>query len=102
MRPRTPSRQWSISRPSSRSRCRAVETPFLEFFGFPQGGYSDGRPQMREARAGGSGVIISEDGYIVTNNHVIDSATKVRVKLNDGRVFDAKIIGADPATDVAL
>ena len=73
--------------------------PFLEFFGFPQGGYSDGRPQMREARAGGSGVIISEDGYI---NHVIDSATKVRVKLNDGRVFDAKIIGADPATDVAL
>ncbi len=76
--------------------------PFLEFFGFPQGGYSDGRPQMREARAGGSGVIISEDGYIVTNNHVIDSATKVRVKLNDGRVFDAKIIGADPATDVAL
>ncbi len=75
--------------------------PFLEFFGFPQDP-SGGQPYMREARAGGSGVIISEDGYIVTNNHVVDSATKLRVKLNDGREFDARIIGADPATDVAL
>lgn len=75
--------------------------PFLEFFGFPQG-QADAQPYMREARAGGSGVIISEDGYIVTNNHVVDSATKLRVKLNDGREFDAKVIGADPATDVAL
>ncbi|MDE6140658.1 MAG: trypsin-like peptidase domain-containing protein [Alistipes sp.] len=75
--------------------------PFLEFFGFPQG-QSEAQPYMREARAGGSGVIISEDGYIVTNNHVVDSATKLRVKLNDGREFDARVVGADPATDVAL
>lgn len=47
-------------------------------------------------------MIISEDGYIVTNNHVIDDATKLRVTLHDGRAFDAKIIGSDPATDVAL
>lgn len=80
---------------------RRQSDPFLEFFGFPQGS-GDGQPYMREARAGGSGVIISEDGYIVTNNHVVDSATKLRVKLNDGREFDAKVIGADPATDVAL
>lgn len=72
--------------------------PFFEFFGYPEG-Y---RQSPREARAGGSGVIISEDGYIVTNNHVIDNATKLRVKLHDGRAFDAEIIGSDPATDVAL
>ncbi|MBR2436872.1 MAG: trypsin-like peptidase domain-containing protein [Alistipes sp.] len=71
--------------------------PFFEFFGYPQGG-----TQQREAKAGGSGVIISEDGYIVTNNHVIEGATKLRVTLPDGRAFDAKTIGTDPATDVAL
>ena len=77
--------------------------PFLEFFGIPQEYGNDGsRPQYREARAGGSGVIISKDGYVVTNNHVVDGATKLRVKLNDGRTFDAKLIGKDSATDVAL
>lgn len=77
--------------------------PFLEFFGIPQDyGYRDGRPQYREQRAGGSGVIISEDGYIVTNNHVVDGATKLRVKLNDGRTFDGRLIGTDSATDLAL
>ena len=75
--------------------------PFYEFFGIPYGG-GYGEPQTREQRAGGSGVIISEDGYIVTNNHVIENATKLKVKLNDGRTFDAKLIGTDPTTDVAL
>lgn len=70
--------------------------PFFEFFGYPQGG------MQREAEAGGSGVIISEDGYIVTNNHVVNNATKLRVTLHDGRAYDAKVIGTDPATDVAL
>ena len=70
--------------------------PFFEFFGYPHGG------MQREAEAGGSGVIISEDGYIVTNNHVVNNATKLRVTLHDGRAFDAKVIGTDPATDVAL
>ena len=72
--------------------------PFFEFFGYPQGYGS----APRERRAGGSGVIISEDGYIVTNNHVIEDATKLRVKLHDGRAFDATVVGSDPATDVAL
>ena len=77
--------------------------PFLEFFGIPQDyGRGDGRPQYREQRAGGSGVIISEDGYIVTNNHVVDGASKLKVKLNDGRSFDSKLIGKDSATDLAL
>lgn len=74
--------------------------PFLEFFGF--GNPYGNQPEKREQRAGGSGVIISEDGYIVTNNHVVDGATKLKVKLNDGRVFDAKVVGKDPTTDVAL
>ena len=76
--------------------------PFFEFFGFPQGHQQGGAPQKREQRSGGSGVIITPDGYIVTNNHVIERATKLRVKLNDGRKFDARTIGRDPATDVAL
>ncbi len=74
--------------------------PFLEFFGIPQG-YDEG-PQFREQRAGGSGVIISEDGYVVTNNHVVDGASKLKVKLNDGRTFEAKLIGKDSAPDLAL
>ena len=72
--------------------------PFLDFFGIPQ------QPgmQKREQRSGGSGVIITTDGYIVTNNHVVENSTKLRVKLNDGRTFEARKIGTDPATDVAL
>ena len=72
--------------------------PFYFFFGMPD----DGMTIPREARAGGSGVIISKDGYIVTNNHVIEGASTLRVKLSDGREFSATVIGSDPATDVAL
>lgn len=76
--------------------------PFYEFFGIPYGGGGSGQPQTREQRAGGSGVIISADGYIVTNNHVVEESTKLKVKLNDGRTFDAKLVGTDPTADVAL
>lgn len=77
--------------------------PFLEFFGIPQdSGRGGGEPQYKERRAGGSGVVISEDGYVVTNNHVVDGATKLRVKLYDGRTFDAELVGKDSATDLAL
>lgn len=76
--------------------------PFWEFFGFGAPQQGQGRSQVQERRAGGSGVIISDDGYIVTNNHVVENSTKLRVKLNDGQVYDAKIIGTDPTTDIAL
>ena len=77
--------------------------PFLEFFGIPQERQRGGsEPRYQERRAGGSGVIISADGYIVTNNHVVDGASRLRVKLNDGRAFDAQLVGKDSATDIAL
>ena len=60
----------------------------------------DGEP--RRGRSSGSGVIISEDGYIVTNNHVIEHADDIEVLLNDNRSYPAKIIGTDPTTDLAL
>ncbi|MFQ8805668.1 MAG: S1C family serine protease [Alistipes indistinctus] len=58
--------------------------------------------QPQQQRGGGSGVIISPDGYIVTNNHVVEDASEVKVTLNDNRTFTAKVIGTDPTTDVAL
>lgn len=78
---------------------------FFEFFGIPKGQFDQRRQapqQPRERRSGGSGVIISPDGYIVTNNHVVENASKLKVTLNDNRSFDARVIGTDPATDVAL
>ena len=50
----------------------------------------------------GSGVIVTKDGYILTNNHVVDNATQVKVTLQDGREFTAKVIGRDPKSDVAV
>lgn len=72
--------------------------PLLEFFfGIPQ---PSRQPYVQEGS--GSGVIFTTDGYIVTNNHVVDGATHVEVVLNDKRTFEAKIIGTDPSTDIAL
>jgi len=69
--------------------------------------FGDGRGQQRQVqsqpRVGfGSGVIISKDGYIVTNNHVIEGADEISVKLNDNREFRGRVIGTDPSTDLAL
>jgi serine protease Do len=67
----------------------------------PQGRGLPG-PQTFRGQATGSGFIIESNGYIVTNNHVVDDARKITVKLSDGREFDAKLIGSDKDTDVAL
>ena len=64
--------------------------------------YFQGGGQPRAMVGSGSGVIISPDGYIVTNNHVIANASNLEVTLNDNRAFTAKLIGTDPATDIAL
>lgn len=67
-----------------------------------QGGQGGQAPQQRRATALGSGFIISPDGYIVTNNHVIDGADEITVRLHDGDTLEAELIGRDPKTDVAL
>jgi Do/DeqQ family serine protease len=79
--------------------------PFEDFFGdfFGRGGGTQRRQiQTPKQEAAGSGVIISADGYIVTNNHVVQNANTITVTLNDNREFSAKVIGTDPDTDLAL
>ena len=74
-----------------------INDPFFRFF------FGDEvQPQSRERKGSGSGVIIREDGYIVTNNHVVADASKVRVTLYNDKTYDATVVGTDPATDVAL
>ena len=76
---------------------RQMLDPFEFFFG------GDPRSQARQARiAFGSGVIISQDGYIMTNNHVVAGSEEITVTLNDNRTFKAKLIGRDPGSDIAL
>jgi Do/DeqQ family serine protease len=83
--------------------------PFKDFFGDDQFKYFFG-PQDNNPRRNtpqvqigtGSGVIINENGYIITNNHVVDNADDIEVTLHDNRTFKAKLIGTDPSTDLAL
>ena len=81
-----------------------VRDPFAEIFGdiFGNGGRQQRRVQTQPRVGFGSGVIISKDGYIVTNNHVIDGADEIIVKLNDNREFKGRMIGTDPNSDLAL
>ncbi len=71
--------------------------PILEWF---YGERYNMRP--REVAGYGSGVIISPEGYIITNNHVVEEAENIEVKLNDNRIFDAELVGRDPTTDIAV
>lgn len=73
--------------------------PFQEFFYGPGAG---GREFKQYGSGAGSGVIVSSEGYIVTNNHVIDNASEIEVILNDNSKYSAKVVGADPATDIAV
>ena len=77
--------------------------PFSDFFGEDFGDFFGGGPRvMPEQRASGSGVIITEDGYIVTNNHVIDGSDEINVTLGNKKSYKATLIGADPSTDIAV
>lgn len=96
------------------SKTKTIEVqsdPFSDFFDFFNpfggGGNNGGGTEKRQVRtpkqeATGSGVIISPDGYIVTNNHVVNGADELTVTLEDNREFNARIIGTDPTTDLAL
>jgi serine protease Do len=79
----------------------AVPPEFQWFFG-PQGRSQGMKPQAQIEHGIGSGIIISPDGYIVTNDHVVDGATEIRVTLDDRRVFPAKLIGVDKLNDLAV
>ncbi len=73
---------------------------FRHFFGGPLG--PNERPLERRENSLGSGVIVSNDGVVLTNNHVIENAEKIRVALADGRTFDAEIVGRDPQSDLGV
>ncbi|MBA2670359.1 MAG: trypsin-like peptidase domain-containing protein, partial [Gemmatimonadetes bacterium] len=86
----------SVSRSASTVPDQFRGTPFEDFFG-------GSRPQQQTPRQGsGSGFIISPDGYLLTNDHVVANATRVTVTLSDRRQFAAEVIGRDPNTDVAV
>jgi Do/DeqQ family serine protease len=78
-------------------------SPFEEFFkGFGFSPQGEGKVYEHKQRSGGSGVIVDKEGYILTNNHVIEGADKVKVRLNDGREFTATVKGQDSRTDLAV
>jgi serine protease Do len=91
-----------VVRPGEESAEQLPMDPFFrQFFGGGPGGHFN-IPRERQEKALGSGVIVSPEGYILTNNHVVDGATDVRVTLSDKREFQARIVGTDPKTDVAV
>jgi len=79
-------------------REKSKEASILEHFF----GYGNPYAMPRESVGSGSGVIISPDGYIATNNHVVANGEQIEVTLNDNKTYEAKLVGADPVTDVAL
>ncbi|MFL5025506.1 MAG: S1C family serine protease [Microvirga sp.] len=79
-----------------------LERFFRQFRDQQQGQQRGQRPGQQYGQAQGSGFFISGDGYLVTNNHVVENAVEVQVVMDDGRTLDAKVIGTDPKTDLAL
>ncbi len=75
---------------------------FRFFYGNPQNNQRQSRPESFDQVGTGSGVIIGENGYIITNNHVIEDADDIEVSLHNNSVYKAKVIGTDPSTDIAL
>lgn len=89
----------STTQSKAQSGGRQNIDPFEYFFGFGNRGYQN---QPRPRVGFGSGVIISVDGYVLTNNHVVEEADEIEVTLNDGRKLTGKLVGNDPSTDIAL
>ncbi len=98
-------RSTDIIRPDQRrrglDRFFGDGTPFHPFFG-PDRRQGNGEDEEQQQQSGGTGFLIEADGYVLTNNHVIDGADKVEVAVGETEVFKARIVGRDPATDLAL
>ena len=92
----------SRAQANSGGRQGSPEDFFRQFFGDEFGGMSSPRQAPRPSVGAGSGVIISADGYIVTNNHVIDNAMDIEVRVGDRDIYKATLVGTDPTTDIAL
>ena len=89
--------------PGNQDQDEQMEEFFRRFFGQPMPGQPGPQgPQSPRGTSFGSGFIISKDGYVLTNHHVIEGATKITVHLDDRRALEAKLIGSDPSTDVAV
>lgn len=84
----------SVVHVKTQSKVQPVFNPWADFFGYQQ------QPQMQ--MSSGSGVIISTDGYIITNNHVVEGADKLVVTMNNNKNYDATVVGRDPSTDIAV
>jgi serine protease Do len=99
---KTNAKQLSNSLP--RQQQQRQRSPFDDFFGDDifQQFFGNRNMAIPEQQASGSGVIVSEDGYIVTNNHVIDNADEIKITLSNKKTYTAKLIGADPAYDLAV
>jgi Do/DeqQ family serine protease len=95
-----------IKATSTRSvRQQRLPSVFEDFFGFEDGGgnpFGQQRSSPQQAQSSGSGVIISADGYIVTNNHVVDGAEQLEVVTSDKKTYKATVIGTDPSSDIAV
>ncbi|HEX8247336.1 MAG TPA: trypsin-like peptidase domain-containing protein, partial [Pyrinomonadaceae bacterium] len=87
------------AKPSQQREIPFLDNPFRDLL--PQQPQQPQQPQ-RPQRGIGSGVIVSADGTILTNNHVIEGADKIRIELNDNRIFEAKVVGTDPLSDLAV
>ncbi len=99
-------KSFASTRAQYQSGSDIFSDPFFDFFFGPQPRQQRPQRQQRQPEQRqmglGSGVILSPDGYIVTNNHVVDGADRLEVSLNDNRTFNATVIGTDPSTDIAL
>ena len=92
----------SITAKASESRMAMPDNDFFRRFFGNEDPFGSGRGHGFLEHGLGSGVIVSPDGYILTNNHVVNNAGEIQVSLNDGREFTAKVVGTDQKTDVAL